>query len=407
MIIAMVLNGATGGATESALDLARVMRRRGRRVVAVLPPGGASIDIERVARGFDAHALIALPWWNRRYRATWFKRPLAMARDLVVTGARLGSLHQLVRFFEREHVELVHTNTALTIEPALAAEHLGLPHVWHLREQLGEGKLFRFWLPDRLLCETFVRGSQAVIANAENTAEAFVRVGLRDRVDVIPNGVELSSFPQQPDLPSRVRFGAGPEDVLFGMCANLTSRWKEHTVFIHACAAVAHRLPSARFVLLGIDPVQGDGGGAAELSYARELHALVDELGLRGRFVFAGYVRDVPTAMSALQVLVHPAREESFGRVMVEAMAAGLPVIGPRQGGAAEIVIDGVTGMLIAPGDMDGFADNMVALGSDTQRCRLLGQAGRARAREVFLLDAVVDRVEAVYERARQAKTQS
>jgi glycosyltransferase involved in cell wall biosynthesis len=369
-----------------------------------LPPGGPAIDIQRVVRGFDGHALITLPWWNRRYRATWYKRPAAMMRDLVVTGARMGSLHQMVRFFERENVTLVHTNTALTIEPAIAAEHLGLPHVWHLREQLGEGKLFRFWLPDRLLCQTFVRGAQAIIANAENTAEAFVRVGLRDRVDVIPNGVELASFPQTPDAASRQRFGAGDHHVLFGMCANLTSRWKEHAVFIRACAAIAARCPQARFALLGMDPVQGDGGGAAELVYARELHALVDELSLRDRFVFAGYVRDVPTAMSALQVLVHPAREESFGRVMVEAMAAGLPVVGPQQGGAAEIVVDGHTGMLVAPGDVNAFAAQMTTLAEDATWRRQLGQAGRQRAKDVFLLDGVVDRVEAVYQRARQAK---
>jgi glycosyltransferase involved in cell wall biosynthesis len=401
MSIAIVLNGATGGATESALDLARVLRRRGQRVVGVLAPGAPSKDVERVRAGFDALALIPLPWWNRRYRATWYKRPAQAVRDLVISGARLGTMHALVRYFEQQHVDLVHTNTALTIEPALAARHLRLPHVWHMREQLGAGKLFRFWLPDAALCKVFTDLSAAIIANAENTAEVFARVGLRSRVDVIPNGVELQHFPTTPDAGYRRRFGAHADHVVFGMCANLTSRWKEHEVFIRACARVAERSSHTRFVILGMDPVQGDGGAAAELAYARMLHSLVDELGLRERFLFAGYVRDVPVAMSALDVLVHPAREEAFGRIMVEAMAAGKPVVGPTQGGAAEIVVPQQTGCLVAPGDVDGFAEQMMLLAHDQSMRMRMGQAGRARAQQVFHLDAVVDRVQAVYARAR------
>jgi glycosyltransferase involved in cell wall biosynthesis len=126
-------------------------------------------------------------------------------------------------------------------------------------------------------------------------------------------------------------------------------------------------------------PLFGEG------DYERRLHGLAEQLRVTDRVSFLGTRSDVPALMGLVDVVVHTSIEpEPFGRVIVEGMLAGKPVVATRDGGAAEIVEDMVTGRLVGPGDAHELADTLrELLGSPASRVRM-GRAGRERAVSLF-----------------------
>lgn len=405
--VLFVLNAGEGGATLSAIELMRELDRRGHTCFAVLPPGASEEGRSEVASVAREVVSVHLPWWNANYRQKGWKRPLIAARDAVRSGAHVGTISAIVGAIRRFDADIVHTNTSVTLEPALAAPLAGAAHVWHIREQIGSRGQFRFWLPERALAATFTGLSGAVVANSRASAALFDRTGLGDRVVVIHNGVSIGAFgrPGAGDR-LRVRLGASPErdrEVLVGMVASLGSRMKRHDLFVEAAAIVAREVPAARFVIAGFDP-EAAGGFSAELAYTRAIKDRVRDLGLDQRLEFAGHVSDIPELMGALDVLVHPFEGESFGRVAIEAMAARRPVVGVDGGGIAETVAPGVTGLLAPPGDAAALARLVLELTRDPARRRELGEAGRRRVEAEFSIERTTDAVEAVYERVHRAR---
>jgi glycosyltransferase involved in cell wall biosynthesis len=138
------------------------------------------------------------------------------------------------------------------------------------------------------------------------------------------------------------------------------------------------------------------GHGAATDPYVKALLDRAAASDLAGKVVFPGHVPPV-TIMRDIDVLVHTADHESFGRVVVEAMAASLPVIGMRGGGVGEIVVDGETGLLAPPDDAAALAAHIDRIAADADLRVRLGSAGRRRAQERYSLDACADGIAAIY----------
>jgi glycosyltransferase involved in cell wall biosynthesis len=379
-----VLNAAVGGAAESTVALVEGLRELGVESAAVCHVVGDA-DTTRLRAAVDGRLLTTrLWWWNRRIRTPWWKRPLLDLRESLYTGRGHRSAAAVERFAREQQVDLVHTNTILTPEGAFAARRLGLPHVWHLRELVGPGAPFRFWFEPRFFARRVVPWCDVLVANSSVTArrvEGWLPPGF---CTVVSNGIDLAPF-DGVDPPS------GRSPVVVTMVANLTSRWKRHDVFVEAAARVDRDL-DVRFVLAGSDP--------ADDPYARGLHALVEDRGLADRFEFAGFDADVRGVMARTDVLAHPCELESFGRIAVEAMAAGRPVVGVAGGGIGDIVDPGVTGLLAPPGDATALAAAIEDLVRDPERRMAMGRAGRRRAEEHFSLEAVVAGVLGAYRRA-------
>jgi len=186
----------------------------------------------------------------------------------------------------------------------------------------------------------------------------------------------------------RAELGLGDDDVVF-LCVARFAPQKAHEVLIAAAARAHGRDPRIRLVLVGDDPF-GDGRRRAE--------AAADELGVRGTVVrFAGIRRDVPRLMAASDVFVMASRWEGLGLVFLEAMATSLPVLSTNVSAIPEVVVDGETGVLVAPDDADALAAAMLDLAGDPDRRRALGRAGHARVVERFGLDRMVDETLAIY----------
>jgi glycosyltransferase involved in cell wall biosynthesis len=214
-------------------------------------------------------------------------------------------------------------------------------------------------------------------------------------VRVLLNGVPLGDY-ATPDDPRatpwrdalRHEWGIPPDAFLIGMVGRLRRKGQEELIAAAPC--LAERFPNVRFVLVGPEFKPGD----------REYYAeRVRSARVADRFVLAGSREDIPTVMAALDLLVHLPADEAFGLVLVEAMAAGVPVIASKVGGCIEVVQDGTNGLLVPVGDEGLLCAALLALldpEAGEQRRAALRAAGLKRAQE-FSLERQVERLHAIY----------
>ena len=243
--------------------------------------------------------------------------------------------------------------------------------------------------PVRLLSRALLRQCDALVAVSEAVKEGMVRVhpGLAERVAVIYNGADLSAFapPNIDREAARARLGYGAGDFVAGSIARLDPR-KGLDVLIDAAARAVVELPDLRILIVG------DGAERAAL----EARAMA--LGLNGRVAFAGEQADVRPYLAALDLFVAPSRTEGMGVAIVEAMAAGIPVVGARVGGIPEVLDQGAAGWLIDGHDPQEWGRALLRCARRPGEREGLAGAGLRRAR-AFSVDQARLRLEVLYER--------
>ncbi|MBL8953697.1 MAG: glycosyltransferase family 4 protein [Myxococcaceae bacterium] len=379
------MNGAGGGAALSTLGLIDPLRKKGVESCIVCDEAGSAEEREALREAARGQVTFTpLYWWNAKIRSKVWKRPALEVRQWLRTGLRVGEVGAVVSAARRWGAELIHTNTILTPAGGFAAQLLGLGHVWHLRELIGAGQPFQLPLEGRALAAFMKAHASVVIANSNASAAALRDVLPAERLAVVPNGIDLEAF-------GRIGRRSGGH-VVIGMVANLSSRVKKHELFV----AAARQAPGAEYRLYGHAPAEGSD------AYADEVRRKAEAGGVR----IMGFV-DARAVMAELDVLVHTADGESFGRTVVEAMAAGLPVVGVAGGGVGETVVHGETGLLAPPDSSEALAVHLRTLIADPSLRKRLGAAGRERALREYSLSACGDRVADVYKRALKAPVES
>jgi glycosyltransferase involved in cell wall biosynthesis len=377
----------------STLGLIASLERLGVASCAVCHAAGSDPERRRLADAVHGEVTFApLYWWNRKTRHSLLLRPLVEARQILRTGWARRSTREVRRAATRWGAQLIHTNTIVTPEGGMAAAQLGLPHVWHVRELIGPGKPFRFAREGAEFGAYVSRHASKLVANSNATAGLIAGWLPPDLLEIVPNGIDISQFPApargEPD-PQR--------KLVVAMVAGLTARWKKHAIFVRAALRVDPGLP-VEFRIYGHDP--SHGGTRPAGPYIDGLHAVIAQGNAAARFHWPGHVADPCKVMADIDLLVHSADHESFGRVVVEAMAAGLPVVGVNGGGVGEIVVHGETGLLVPPDDPVAMARAIEELVRDPARRAALGSAGRQRAVAHYSLDACARGMLAVYEAA-------
>jgi N-acetyl-alpha-D-glucosaminyl L-malate synthase BshA len=210
-------------------------------------------------------------------------------------------------------------------------------------------------------------------------------MGVRREVTVIPNAVDHRRFSPRPDPELRQRY-AHPDEKLLVHVSNFRPVKRVEDV-VRIFARVAERL-QARLLMIGDGP---DRPKAVELAA---------ELGVSGRVAFLGSFPRIEPLLAVCDLFLLPSVQESFGLAALEAMASGVPVVASRLGGIPEVVVDGETGYLCAPRDVDAMAAAALALLGDEARHRQMAAAARERAVTVFSEDRVLPLYARAYERA-------
>jgi glycosyltransferase involved in cell wall biosynthesis len=388
-----VMNSASGGAALSTMGLMKGLCDYGIESCAVCHDAGNKEERERILEATNGQTIFTpLYWWNYKTRAAWWKRPLIELRQLQRTGLIRGAQNKVKEFAAQQKVDLIHTNTILNCEGAFAARKLGLPHVWHLREMLGDGNPFRLPLEGKAFGDYMKRNCSKLVANSHNAAKQVKDWLPQGILEVVPNGIDLTKFLEiQPKSES--------EKIIVAMVGNPTSHWKKHWLFIEAAALVDKSLP-IEFRIYGHDPTKN--GTIKNDDYVWDLHERVKKLGLKSSFRFVGFVDNPATIMSETDILLHPADQESFGRIVVEAMAAALPVIGVKGGGVGEIVVEGETGLLAQPDNAKELSLHIECLAKNVGLRKELGRKGRERAKEFYSLETHVANILSVYKKAME-----
>jgi glycosyltransferase involved in cell wall biosynthesis len=220
-------------------------------------------------------------------------------------------------------------------------------------------------------------------------------------VRVVHNPVDDRAF--APGLVDRAearrRLGLADQDEVLAVIAQLTP-WKGQAEAVEMARLLRDTRPNLRLLLVGSAKFTAPGTRYDNAAYAREIERRIGEAGLDSHVRLLGEREDVPAIMAALDLLLVPSWREAFGRVAAEAMAVGVPVLATDVGGPAEIVRNGVDGLLLAPREPERWAAAAAALLDDDERRGAMGRAGAARAREAFGVDGHVRRVREAYAEA-------
>ena len=304
------------------------------------------------------------------------------------TGNRLPrplAVSQTIDAVREIHPDLLHANSlAMGRLTGAAASRLGVPCTAHLRDIIG---LSAAAVSD-------LNGNVRLIAVSEATRAFHVGQGLDPaKVVVVRNGVDLDRFRPRPRL-ERIRNELGiPPDALVVLTVGQIGLRKGWDVLAEAAAMIAERFPSLHVVLAGERYSDKPETVAYEQSVRDRFAAAMP-----GRAHFVGYRPDMPDLMAAADLLVHPARQEPFGRVLLEAAASGLPVVATAVGGTAEMLEDGVSARLVPPGDADALAAAMSKSFSDMDLRRRFAAAARRKVEAEFSVEASAGRLAAVLE---------
>lgn len=373
------------GANRSLLDLVLELRARGEVAPAVLLPTPGPLADRLAAEGID-HAIVPWsPWMTERYymggphhklgqylRHERDARQRARANRLAETAV----LEQLRAW----RPDLVHANSAaVAMVPAVIA-HMDVPLIWHIRE-LPEAQYLLHIDAGRRAYGRYLRKANRLIAISAAVKADIQRYAGPVEMDVILNGVLRKA--DYVDLASRsdVRWQDVNEPFTF-LLAGVIHPSKGQEDAIRSLALVKQRVPNVRLVLAG-------GGKATHLQ------RLASELGIADQVEFRGFVPDMRPLFQYAHAFLMCSRNEAMGRVTVEAMGSGLPVIGHASGGTPEL-IEGHGGLLYSKGPEE-LAAHMIRLASDRSFARTLGQQLMRSSAERFNVERYASEVLTVY----------
>ena len=297
---------------------------------------------------------------------------------------------EVVRMLRRERVDVLHThlfgsNTWGRLLGRLAGVPVIIAHEhWSSRAQ-NEIWMDRIMYPlsDRILVTS--EASKQIVMSSEGIPARYL--------SVVYNGVDMAKFAARGDRADvRAELGVAPEAVLIGAVGRLTADKGGQDVLIRAVGRVRATCPQVRLVMVGDGPLRPG------------LEELTAQLGLTDTVIFTGLRSDVPRLLSALDVFVLPSEREALPVAVLEAMAAGLPVVATRVGGIPEVVEDGATGFLVPPGDVAAMHRILERLTGDPALAARLGAAGQAHVQAHFTVQQMVRQVERLYDQLAQRK---
>jgi glycosyltransferase involved in cell wall biosynthesis len=298
-----------------------------------------------------------------------------------IGGAIARDAGGLARLARARGVALVHTNTSVTLGGVAAARIARVPHVWHVREiYAGFERLWPAYRRLLLSADALPCVSRATRAQLGATAKAHV---LHDGLALAPARAERHAARAALNLPA----GAFVVAIL-----GRISSWKGQDVLIRALAALGNGADDSIALVAG-DPWQG------EEHRLDELRALAVSLGVAERVRFAGFRADVENVYGAADVVAVPSTQpDPLPNAALEAAAAGCCVVAADHGGLPEILADGATGRLVAPGDPAALAGALAELRADPAARERLGAAAAADVRVRFSATRLLERTQLLYD---------
>ncbi len=350
-------------------------------------PGGAELCLVDMAKPYRDHCLVGL-FADGSFRNLLEQNQIPVA--VLTTGQiqvrkesslaqGLGSLAQLAPLIAKvvqlaRNYDLIYANTqkALVVG-ALASFFSRRPLVYHLHDILSPE---HFSQTNRRIAVTLANGfASLVIANSQASKTAFVAAGGRPGMtEVVYNGFDPKIYQSHESDVNQIRQQLGLNGFVVGHFSRLAP-WKGQHILIEALAQCP---PQVTAIIVG-DALFG------EQDYGERLHQQVTTLGLENRVKFLGFRSDIPLLMAACDLVAHTSTSpEPFGRVIVEAMLCGRPVVAAKAGGAIELVEQGINGFLVTPGNPQELAQVLISCLNEKQKTVAIANNARTTASQRF-----------------------
>ena len=359
-------------------------------LVTELNVGGAERVVEQIACGLSSD----------RYRVSvsCLYDPGPMAESIRAAGIPVTDLgmrgkwdarvaHRLCRLLRRERVHILHAHMIhANLLGSLVGRLAGVPVVITTRHNVNIGGALR---------ETLNRWSRgwrdAVVAISAEVRDAELRRGGEDpsRLVLITNGIRVETFASPDRARSqhlREAWDIASDRAVIGTVSRFREQ-KGHRYLLEAMPSILDAMPGVQALLVGDGPL-----------YA-ETKRMCEAMGLADAVTFTGIRAEVPEILALLDLFVLPSLWEGLPIALLEAMAAGKAVVATRVGGVPEVVVNGVTGLLVPPRDPGALADAVVRLLRDPELRRRMGEGGQERVRERFSVERMVRQTEDLYER--------
>ena len=330
----------------------------------------------------------ALPVFRAAYRP-WLTKKRFTWRHIYHGLLNAAGLPGFIRLVKQIEPDLIFTNTCTVLSGALAGRLCSRPHVWYIHETIsGEPEAFRFWAGNKLAFRIIRRTGLRILSDSD-----YVRSTFPERMQSAVTTVYYG-FSIPPDRggdqrkPSRRNAAAiGPDETIITVVGVVCER-KGQFEAAKAMPGLLREIPSARLLFVG-ETYPRDAG------YRRAIEEYVSGHGLEGKVRFLGFLEDPGEVYDMSHCVLVPSKVEPFGRIVVEAMLRGVPVVAARVGGIPEIIRDGETGTLFSSWEAEAIARAVqTALGRPD--LALMTEKARLEARERFSMAAMTRKIDEI-----------
>lgn len=366
------------GGERSLLSLWQSLDRSRFSPVAVLPEKGAFSE-QAGAAGVPVEILSVPPL------KLWFTPAFAQSGQALGQLVEARGIDVIHSYSPRNNILACQVRSKVNRMKKEAKKRVSV--IWHERNLLNKGEIdLSKWLsswPDAFVCN-----SRAVAARFADMK------GYSQRVSVIHNGVDAQFFQPCPkEEKEKIKASLGWQGRrIIGLVSNLNRR-KGVDEFLRIAAELAKSDSQLFFVVVG-----GSFGGK-RTEQIDELRSISSKLGIGNKVVFTGFVADVQKYLKVFDVFCAVTRREACSRALLEAMAAGLPVVAVNEGGNSELVENGLTGVLVPPDNIMDFSTALRDLLSNKARLEQYSAAARKRVMSCFDLRVNVSATCALYDR--------
>ena len=352
----------SAGAYHSMIALIKLMRQYGVESHVAVPDRGDGLDL------LDKNSIPYIKMRACSY--TW----LYSEKDSLIEKIKMPlkfvytqiASQELIQYAKKNKIDLVHENTSACYIGKFVSEALGIPHIWHIREFLEEDFGMTIWNKTRAI--KMMNDSDALITISGSITEKYVNLVEPKKLNKIYNGISIEQFyrlDHKLDISSNAKV----------LCVGRVCDGKGQRDVIKALSILKNRY--------NID-LQLYLAGIFEDAYAEEIMIPAKEAGIEANIHFLGQCNNIREVYSQMDILCMASRKEAFGRVTVEAMLAGMLVVGSNSGGTSEIVTNHETGFLYEPGNIDDMAETLKYVIEHSNEAVSIAEAGQEYAKQNF-----------------------
>ncbi|PKN13218.1 MAG: hypothetical protein CVU69_02640 [Deltaproteobacteria bacterium HGW-Deltaproteobacteria-4] len=306
---------------------------------------------------------------------------------LPADGLTTQRVARLVEIIQSEQIDIVHSNSSVIHEGGLGAKLAGVRHVWHIHETLTDHPELVPLLDLPLILHGIDYLSDAVVTVANTVQQQFRDVGVTEKLRTVYNGIDSALFDKLEGSSIRDELRISRDKILVVSVGAVTER-KGYPHLLKAAEIICGQRSDVHFLWVG--PLLGKERPAFEEA--------ISNCGLQDVFTHLDFRRDIPQILKFSDLYVLPSLNEAFPLVILEAMAAGKPVVATCCGGTSESVEDGNTGYLVPVANSEALAEKILVLASNQGLREAMGQRGREVFERKFSAETYARRMEELYE---------